>query len=158
MAAVAGPMGAAAPAGMATGPMAMTAGPTAGGAGSAGGFMSGGLLQMGLGGGDVLTGSAFALNQQTRHGGIVSSWSRGAQSRFSGREGAVSLGGDVRTTMFGPDYAKGPLVGGLSLSHNRGLGHYAGVADGRLAGWRPPLRGSTPGSATRPPSASWYGG
>ena len=47
-----------------------------------------GLLQMGLGGGDMLTGSAFSLNRETRQGGILSFWSRGAQSHFSGREGA----------------------------------------------------------------------
>ena len=102
-------------------------------AGPAGGLYGGGLLQMGLGGGDVLTGSAFALNQQTGSGGILSFWSRGARSHFSGREGTLSLGGDVRTTMFGADYAKGPLVAGLSLSHSRGLGHYAGVAAGQVA-------------------------
>ena len=88
---------------------------------------------MGLGGGDLLTGSAFAMKRETRHGGILSFWSRGAQSHFSGREGALSLGGDVRTTMFGADYAKGPLVAGLSLSHSRGLGEYAGVAGGQVA-------------------------
>ena len=88
---------------------------------------------MGLGGGDVLTGSDFALGRETGHGGILSFWSRGAQSRFSGREGALSLGGDVRTTMFGADYAKGPVVTGLSLSHSRGLGEYAGVAGGQVA-------------------------
>ena len=133
MAAGAGPMGAGAPAGTGTGPMAMTAGPTVGGTGPTGGFNSGGLLQMGLGGGDVLTGSAFALNQQTGSGGILSFWSRGARSHFSGGEGALSLGGDVRTTMFGADYAKGPVVAGLSLSHSWGLGHYAGVAGGQVA-------------------------
>ena len=90
---------------------------------------------MGLGGGDLLTGSAFAMNRET-HGGILSFWSRGAQSNFSGREGALSLGGDVRTTMVGADYAKGPLVAGLSLSHSRGLGEYAGASPaGR---WRRP--------------------
>ena len=88
---------------------------------------------MGLGGGDLLSGSAIALNRETRHGGILSFWSRGAQSHFSGREGALSLGGDVRTTMFGADYAKGPLVAGLSLSHSRGLGEYAGVTGGQVA-------------------------
>ena len=88
---------------------------------------------MGLGGGDVLTGSDFALGRETGHGGILSFWSRGAQSRFAGREGALSLGGDVRTTMFGADYAKGPVVTGLSLSHSRGLGEYAGVAGGQVA-------------------------
>ncbi len=98
-----------------------------------GGLTGGGLLQMGLGGGDLLTGSAFAMNRETRHGGILSFWSRGARSSFSGREGALSLGGDVRTTMVGADYATGPLVAGLSLSHSRGLGEYAGVAGGQVA-------------------------
>ncbi len=88
--------------------------------------------EMGLGGGDVLTGSAFALNRETGGGGVVSLWSRGARSRFSGREGALSLGGDVRTTMFGADYARGPLVVGLSLSDTRGLGEYSGPGAGRM--------------------------
>ena len=109
-----------------------TAGPLGGAFGPDGGLTGGGLLQMGLGGGDLLTGSAFAMNRETRHGGILSFWSRGAQSHFSGREGALSLGGDVRTTMVGADYAKGPLVAGLSLSHSRGLGEYAGVAGGQV--------------------------
>ncbi len=87
---------------------------------------------MGLGGGDVLTGSDFALDRETGLGGIVSVWSRGSMSRFTGREGALSLGGDVRTTMFGADYAQGPLVAGLMLSHSRGLGEYAGVDAGLL--------------------------
>ena len=119
--------------GGASGPMGMAAGPMGGGSGPDGGLDRGRLLRMGLGGGDVLTGSDFALGRETGHGGILSFWSRGAQSRFSGREGALSLGGDVRTTMFGADYAKGPLVTGLSLSHSRGLGEYAGVAGGQVA-------------------------
>ena len=90
------------------------------------------LLRTGLGGGDLLTGSDFALDRLTDRGGIVSFWSRGSMSRFSGREGALSLGGDVRTTMFGADYAQGPLTAGLMLSHSRGLGEYAGVDGGVL--------------------------
>ena len=58
---------------------------------------------------------------------------RGARSSFAGREEALSLGGDVRTTMVGADYAKGPLVTGLSLSNSRGLGEYAGVTGGQVA-------------------------
>ena len=138
--AAAGPMGGAAlmggasgSMGGASGSMGMAAGPMGGPAGPDGRFDGGGLLRMGLGGGDVLTGSDFALGRETGHGGILSFWSRGAQSRFSGREGALSLGGDVRTTMFGADYAKGPVVTGLSLSHSRGLGEYAGVAGGQVA-------------------------
>ena len=132
-AAASGPMGGAMPMGGAPGAMGMAAGPMGGGSRPDGGFNGGGLLRMGLGGGDVLTGSAFALNRETRHGGILSFWSRGAQSRFSGREGALSLGGDVRTTMVGADYAKGPVVAGLSLSRSLGLGEYAGVAGGQVA-------------------------
>lgn len=91
-----------------------------------------GLLSMGLGGGDPLTDSAFALNRET-HGGVLSFSSRGARSHFAGREGALSLGGDVRTTMFGADYARGPLVAGLSLARSRGLGEYAGASGGQVA-------------------------
>ena len=133
LAAAAGPIGGAMPMGGAPGAMGMAAGPMGGGSRPDSRFDGGGLLRMGLGGGDVLTGSAFALNRETRHGGILSFWSRGAQSRFSGREGALSLGGDVRTTMVGADYAKGPVVAGLSLSRSLGLGEYAGVAGGQVA-------------------------
>ena len=108
------------------------AGASGGQSGSDGGLNGGRFLHMGLGGGDLLTGSDFAMNRES-HGGILSFWSRGAQSRFSGREGDLSLGGDVRTTMFGADYARGPLVAGLSLSNSRGLGEYAGAAGGQVA-------------------------
>ena len=119
--------------GAAAGRMAMAAGPMDAGAGAAGGPFDGGLASMGLGGGNLLTGSAFALNRETRQGGILSFWSRGAQSSFVGREGALGLDGDVRTTMFGADYAKGPMVVGLSLAHSRGLGGYDGRSSGRVA-------------------------
>ena len=88
---------------------------------------------MGLGGENLLTSLSIALTRETRQGGILSFWSRGARSSFAGREEALSLGGDVRTTMFGADYAKGPLVTGLSLSNSRGLGDYAGVTGGQVA-------------------------
>ncbi len=88
---------------------------------------------MGLGGTDLLTGSAFVLNHETGRSGILSFWSRGARSSFHGREGELSLDGRVRTTMFGADYAKGPLVAGLSLANSRGRGGYAGVDIGEVA-------------------------
>ena len=119
--------------GPAAGGMAMAAGSLDAGAGAAGGLFDGGLASLGLGGGSLLAGSAFALNRETRQGGILSFWSRGAQSSFGGREGALGLDGDVRTTLFGADYAKGPMVVGLSLAHSRGLGGYDGVTTGRVA-------------------------
>ena len=107
------------------------ASPLGAAAGPAGGFNRGGLLQMGFGGGDLLTGSDFALNRESR-GGTLSFWSRGARSHFAGREGTLGLGGNVSTTMFGADYARGPIVAGLSLSHSRGLGEYTGAASGQV--------------------------
>ena len=91
------------------------------------------LLRRGLGGGDLLIGSGFVLNRETGGGASVSLWSRGMESRFSGRDGELSLDGGVRTTMFGADYAKGPLMAGLMLSHRRGLGGYQGADIGQVA-------------------------
>ena len=96
------------------------------------GFNGPGLGPMGLAPGDMLTGSAFALNRETR-GGILSFSSRGTQSHFAGRDGDLSLDGRVRTTMLGADYARGPLVAGLSLAHSRGQGGYQGADDGDVA-------------------------
>ena len=139
------PAGAAASLGMpgavggVAGPVAAGGPPGAAGPGAPGGLDAGvgaggepyGLLGMGLGGGDVLTGSAFALSRETR-GGVLSFWSRGAWSSFAGEEGDIGLDGDVRTTMFGADYARGPLVVGLSLANSRGLGEYVGVDVGQV--------------------------
>ena len=89
-------------------------------------------MGMSLGGDRLLQGSSFALNRATSSGGVLSFWSRSAQSRFYGQDGALALNGDVRTSMFGADYAKGRMVTGVSLSHSRGLGRYAGVDSGQV--------------------------
>ena len=134
MGAAAGSIGlAAGMGGPAGGGMGLAADPMNGMAGPAGGLFDQGLRSMGLGGENLLTSSSFALTRETRQGGILSFWSRGARSSFAGGEEALSLGGDVRTAMFGADYAKGPLVAGLSLSNSRGLGEYAGVTGGQVA-------------------------
>ena len=134
MGAAAGSIGlAAGMGGPAAGGMGLAADPMNGMAGPDGGLFDRGLSSMGLGVGNLLTSSSFALTRETRQGGILSFWSRGARSSFAGREEALSLGGDVRTMMFGADYAKGPLVTGLSLSNSRGLGEYAGVTAGQVA-------------------------
>ena len=134
MGAAAGSIGlAAGMGGPAGGGMGVAADPMNGMAGPDGGLFDRGLRSMGLGGENLLTSSSFALTRETRQGGILSFWSRGARSSFAGREEALSLGGDVRTTMVGADYAKGPLVTGLSLSNSRGLGEYAGVTAGQVA-------------------------
>ncbi len=110
----------------------MAADPMGGMPGTGNGLNPRGHFGRGFGGGKLQTGSAFVMNRETRRGGILSFWSRGAQSQFAGREGELSLGGRVRTTMFGADYATGPLVAGLSLSHSRGRGGYEGVDIGEV--------------------------
>ena len=98
-----------------------------GGAFPAGYGASGGVdfAGSGLHGGDLLPGSEFELNHE-RRGGVLSVWSRSARSSFGGRQGALSLNGDVRTTMVGADYSRGRLVAGLALARSRGLGGYDG--------------------------------
>ena len=89
-------------------------------------------MGMGLGSDRLLQGSSFALNRATSSGGVLSFWSRTAQSQFYGQDGALALNGDVRTMMFGADYSKGRMVTGVSLSNSRGLGRYAGVDSGQV--------------------------
>ena len=100
--------------------------------GTDGGLNRSGDFGRGFGGGSLQTGSAFVMNRETRRGGILSFWSRGARSQFYGREGEISLDGRVRTAMAGADYQTGPLVAGLSLSHSRGRGGYQGVDIGEV--------------------------
>ncbi len=83
---------------------------------------------------DLVTGSSFTLsgNAGEGHGTL---WGRGAYSSFGGSADALSLDGGVTTGMFGADYAIGPWVVGLPLSHSRGDGtwHSPRRGDGNLA-------------------------
>ena len=94
--------------------------------GAHGGGLAGTML-----GHDPLSNSAFELNRESR-GGILSVWSRSSRSYFSGMEEALSLDGDVRTTMFGADYSRGALTVGLSVGRTLGLGGYSGPSGGRM--------------------------
>ena len=80
---------------------------------------------------DPLSSSEFELNRESR-GGILSLWSRSSRSNFNGIEDALSLNGDVRTTMFGADWAHGPLTLGLSVGRTLGLGGYSGPSGGQM--------------------------
>ena len=83
-------------------------------------------------GGDLFSDSEFELNRESR-GGILSVWSRSSRSYFSGMEDALSLDGDVRTTMIGADYSRGALTLGLSVGRTLGLGGYNGPSGGRMS-------------------------
>ncbi len=71
------------------------------------------------------------LNRESR-GGMLSLWSRSSRSHFTGMEDALSLNGDVRTTMFGADWARGPLTLGLSVGRTLGMGGYSGPSGGQM--------------------------
>ena len=104
-------------------PMGGAAGPV--GYGPADGVHGGGLFGSMAPGGNLFSNSEFELNRESR-GGILSVWSSSSRSYFSGMEDALSLDGDVRTTMLGADYARGPLTVGLSVGRTLGLGGYSG--------------------------------
>ena len=53
-------------------------------------------------------------------------------SQLGASAGVHPVGMGRHGPMAAADYAKGPLVAGLSLSHSRGLGEYAGVAGGQV--------------------------
>ena len=84
---------------------------------------------------DFLTGSSFALTVLTggaKKGGYAALWGRGAIAGFDGREGALSLDGEVTTGLIGADWASDPgsgsgagsgrWVAGLAIGHSTGTG------------------------------------
>ena len=78
---------------------------------------------------ELLTGSSFALTTGAEGigGGLVSLWGRGAVSSFDGREGDLSLSGEVTGAMLGADWTRERWTTGLMLSHARGEGSYRGA-------------------------------
>ena len=83
---------------------------------------------------DLLTGSSFALTGGEKSSGFYSLWGRGAVSRFDGRDGALSLDGEVASGMLGADWTRGAVTAGLVVSHSLGEGTYRGAAGGPANG------------------------
>ena len=73
---------------------------------------------------ELLMGSSFSLAAQTDNGGFAALWARMARTSFDGREGTLSLDGDVTTGLMGADYASGRWMTGLVASHSVGEGGY----------------------------------
>ena len=81
---------------------------------------------------DLLTGTSFALSAQAggAGGGFASLWGRGAIASFDGREGDLTLDGEVTTGLLGADWASEPGSGagrwmaGFALGHSTGTGGY----------------------------------
>ncbi len=102
-----------------------------GGYGPARAAHGGGLFDsMGMGG-NLFSNSEFELSRESR-GGMLSVWSSSSRSHFSGLDNALSLDGDVRTTMFGADYSRGALTVGLSVGRTLGTGGYRGTGGGQM--------------------------
>ena len=101
---------------------------------------------------DLLTGSSFTLTEETPDKDLVTFWGRGAVTSFDGREGDLTLDGEVATGMLGADWTRGRWTTGLILSHSSAEGGYSGAPD---AGDGP---GSGSGSGTGPGSGSGTGG
>ena len=81
---------------------------------------------------ELLMGSSFSLAAQTDGGGFAGLWGRMVQTRFAGREGSLSLDGDVTTGLLGADYASGRWMTGLVVSHSLGEGGYRGENSGEI--------------------------
>ena len=83
---------------------------------------------------ELLTGSSFALTTGAEGvgAGLVSLWGRGAVSSFDGREGELSLSGEVSGALLGADWTREAWTAGLMLSHARGEGSYRGANSGEV--------------------------
>ena len=84
---------------------------------------------------ELLTGSSFALTTGAdgTGGGQASLWGRGAVSSFDGREGELSLSGEVTGALLGADWTRERWTTGLMLSHARGEGSYRGAGSGEVS-------------------------
>ena len=91
---------------------------------------------------ELLLGSSFGLTVSAEGGppgglgGTVSLWGRSGVSRFDGREGDLSLDGEVVSSLLGGDWAlgSGDATVGLIVGHSRGEGGYRGGSGDGTAG------------------------
>ncbi len=82
-----------------------------------------------MSGGELLAGSAFAVTSAAAQDGPSAAlWGRGGWSRFEGREGSLSVEGEVTTALLGAEVDSGAWLGGVMLSHARGDGSYRAAA------------------------------
>ena len=91
---------------------------------------------------DFLTGSSFALTGGSREMGFTSLWGRGAISSFDGREGKLTLDGEVQSAMVGTDWVLDEATAGVMVSRSRGEGGYrspggSGEVESTLTGLYP---------------------
>ncbi len=105
---------------------------------------------------ELLLGSSFHMASAGDAGaspGRWSVWGRGARSSFSGKEGVLTLEGDVTTAALGADYERARWLVGVALARSSGDGSYkadgagdAGELESTLTGVYPYARYRLSGS------------
>ncbi len=85
-----------------------------------------------LTGRDLLTGSSFSVTGGSAETGFGTVWGSGAVTRFDGREGGLTLDGDVASALLGADFRRDRATMGLALAHSRGDGSYRGAGSGEV--------------------------
>ncbi len=84
---------------------------------------------------DLLSGSSFALTGSTDAGRLATIWGQGLHGRFSGREGAVTLYGEVTTGFLGFDWTPAAgedgWIAGLAIGRTTGTGGWDDGNDGQ---------------------------
>ena len=83
---------------------------------------------------DFITGTSFALTGGSAEGGgFASLWGRASIAGFDGREGSLTVDGEVTTGLIGADWASDPgsgsgrWIAGLALGHSTGTGGWRGA-------------------------------
>ena len=72
---------------------------------------------------DLIVGTSFALTGgSSEGGGFASLWGRASIAGFDGREGSLTLDGEVTTGLIGADWASADWTAGLALGHSTGTG------------------------------------
>ena len=102
-------------------------------------------LEQGMGQRELLLGSSFSFAAGDERTGHYALWGRGAVTRFDGREGTLTLDGEVASAFLGADWRRERTTLGLMLGHSVGDGGYAseagrGAVSATLTGLYPWLR------------------
>ena len=79
---------------------------------------------------ELLSGTSFALTAGSAETGFGALWGRGAVSSFDGREGEVTLDGEVASALLGGDFSRGRGTAGLVVAHSLGEGGYRSPSGG----------------------------
>ena len=91
---------------------------------------------------ELLLGSSFALTGGSAETGFGALWGRASVSGFDGRDGDLTVDGEVTSAMLGADWTRGRATAGLTVAHSRGEGSYRspggdGGAESTLTGVYP---------------------